>query len=79
MVEYCQATDLQIEGCLSSRSECCIGHVRRVKELAVEYYDERGRQKKKHASRRRQQLPTSNEKHSGGKRQSGRQLHTGLS
>jgi peptide deformylase len=47
VVEYCEATDEQIEGCLSSRSECCVGHVRRVKELSVEYTDVRGRLQKK--------------------------------
>ena len=55
IIEYCQSsssnlqawTDCEIEGCLSSRSECCRGHIRRAKELQVEYQDERGRVKKK--------------------------------
>ena len=47
IIEYCQATEVDIEGCLSSRSECCRGDIRRAKELQVEYQDERGRVKKK--------------------------------
>ena len=47
IIEYCQATDVEIEGCLSSRAECCRGDIRRCKELQVEYQDERGRVKRK--------------------------------
>ena len=47
IVEYCGATSVEIEGCLSSRSECCRGDICRAKELRVEYQDERGRVKKK--------------------------------
>jgi len=47
IIEYCQRTDVDIEGCLSSRAECCIGDVRRCSELRVEYQDERGAIKRK--------------------------------
>lgn len=47
IVEYSAATDIDIEGCLSSRSECCIGNICRASSLSVEYQDERGRLKKK--------------------------------
>ena len=47
IIEYCQRTDVEIEGCLSSRAECCRGDIRRCREIQVEYYDERGRLKKK--------------------------------
>ena len=47
IVEYCQGTDVDIEGCLSSRSECCIGDIRRAKQLVVEYQDVRGQLQKK--------------------------------
>ena len=35
-------TDVDIEGCLSSRAECCRGHIRRAKQIEVEYQDVRG-------------------------------------
>ncbi len=35
-------TDVEIEGCLSSRAECCRGHIRRAKQIEVEYRDVRG-------------------------------------
>ena len=47
ILEFCEATDVEIEGCLSSRAECCRGGIRRAKEIQVEYQDERGRVKKK--------------------------------
>ena len=47
IIEYGAATDVDLEGCLSSRSECCCGDVRRAKSLKVEYLDERGRPKQK--------------------------------
>jgi len=47
ILEYCQTSDVDIEGCLSSRAECCRGDIRRAKELNVEYQDERGRVKRK--------------------------------
>ena len=47
IVEYCRATAVEIEGCLSSRSECCIGDIRRAREIHVEYQDERGRARRK--------------------------------
>jgi peptide deformylase len=47
ILEFCQATETDIEGCLSSRSECCRGDIRRFKELQVEYQDERGRVKRR--------------------------------
>jgi len=40
-------TDVEIEGCLSSRAECCRGHIRRAKQIEVEYRDVRGRLKTK--------------------------------
>ena len=40
-------TDVEVEGCLSSRSECCCGDVRRAKAIDVEYQDVRGRPKRK--------------------------------
>ena len=42
ILEYSVATDLKVEGCLSSRSDCCDGKVCRAKEVMVEYQDERG-------------------------------------
>ena len=36
ILEYSQATDVEIEGCLSSRSECCRGNIRLSKEIRVE-------------------------------------------
>ena len=47
ILEYSAATDIDIEGCLSSRSECCCGDIRRAKQIEVEYQDVRGRVKKK--------------------------------
>ena len=47
ILEYSGATDVEVEGCLSSRSECCIGDICRAKSLRVEYQDERGRVKQK--------------------------------
>jgi len=56
IIEYCQPsggaalpawTDVDIEGCLSSRNECCRGDIRRASTLQVEYQDERGRVKKR--------------------------------
>lgn len=49
ITDYCEAgeldawTDVDIEGCLSSRAECCRGHVRRAKVIEVEYQDVQGR------------------------------------
>jgi len=43
ILEYSTATDVEDEGCLSSRSDCCDGKVCRAKELMVEYQDERGK------------------------------------
>ena len=48
ITDYCAAgeldawTDVDIEGCLSSRAECCRGHVRRAKVIEVEYQDVQG-------------------------------------
>ena len=47
IVQYCQRTDTEIEGCLSSRAECCRGDICRASEIDVEYQDERGRVKRK--------------------------------
>ena len=47
ILEYCQPTDVEIEGCLSSRAECCRGDIKRCKQIDVEYQDERGRLKRK--------------------------------
>ena len=47
VIEFCGATNVDIEGCLSSRSECCRGDIKRCKELRVEYQDEHGNVKKK--------------------------------
>ena len=38
---------MEIEGCLSSRSECCRGFIRRAKEIEVEYQDVTGSPQKK--------------------------------
>lgn len=46
IVEYCKPTDIEIEGCLSSRSECCCGDIRRASEIFVEYQDVKGRMNK---------------------------------
>lgn len=47
IVQYCQRTETDIEGCLSSRAECCRGDICRAYEIDVEYQDERGRLKQK--------------------------------
>jgi peptide deformylase len=49
ILDYCQrlGTEIDIEGCLSSRAECCRGDIRRAREIDVEYQDERGRLKRK--------------------------------
>ena len=47
IVEYSSATDIEVEGCLSSRSECCDGQVCRATEIKVEYQDENGKEVKK--------------------------------
>ena len=47
IVEYSETTDVEVEGCLSSRSECCVGDIRRASEVRVEYQDARGRLRKK--------------------------------
>jgi len=47
ILEYSASTDTDIEGCLSSRSECCIGDICRATSLRVRYLDERGRVKQK--------------------------------
>ena len=35
VLEWGEKTDVECEGCLSSRSECCVGDVRRAKEILV--------------------------------------------
>ena len=47
ILEYGPATDVEIEGCLSSRAECCRGDICRATTLQVEYQDEKGRVKRK--------------------------------
>ena len=47
VLEYSEEIDVEDEGCLSSRSECCDGAVCRAKTLWVEYQDERGRKVKR--------------------------------
>lgn len=47
IMQYCKPWESDIEGCLSSRSECCCGQVTRSVQIDVEYQDERGRLKKK--------------------------------
>ena len=42
ILEFGKATDKEIEGCLSSRAECCCGDIRRCKELRVEYQEVTG-------------------------------------
>ena len=50
ILEYSSDTDVEDEGCLSSRSDCCDGAVCRAKWLWVEYKDERGRPTKRRLS-----------------------------
>ena len=44
--EYGPTTVVEDEGCLSSRSECCAGGVRRATWIWVEYDDERGKKRR---------------------------------
>jgi len=47
ILEYAKDSDIDDEGCLSSRADCCNGYVRRSKWIRVEYQDETGRKVKK--------------------------------
>ena len=47
ILEYSTESDIEDEGCLSSRSDCCDGAVCRAKWLWVEYQDVEGRKTKK--------------------------------
>ncbi|KAL1514412.1 hypothetical protein AB1Y20_003513 [Prymnesium parvum] len=47
ILQYCEPADVEVEGCLSSRSECCCGAVRRASEIHVRYQDEKGRAREK--------------------------------
>lgn len=47
IVEYGDATEVGVEGCLSVRAECCRGDVRRASSIKVEYQDACGRVQRK--------------------------------
>lgn len=46
IVEYSSAVEIDDEGCLSSRNDCCGGDICRARDIAVEYQDVRGEARK---------------------------------
>jgi hypothetical protein len=46
IVEYSSAVEIDDEGCLSSRNDCCGGDICRARDISVEYQDVRGEARK---------------------------------